>query len=51
MNRNEIKKATAIDNWYKLYTKKSGKRVHKHDKKQSVRKLRRIKKRECNLEK
>ena len=44
MTRNDMKKMTIEDKWYKMYTKKAGHRQHKSDKKINVRKFRRANK-------
>jgi hypothetical protein len=44
MSRNDMKKLTFEDKWYKRYTKKAGHRQHKSDKHFNHRKFRRLNK-------
>lgn len=44
MSRNDMKKLTFEDKWYKRYTKKAGHRQHKSDKHFNRRKFRRLNK-------
>ena len=44
MTRNDMKKLTFEDKWYKLYTKNAGRRQHKSDKKENHRKFRKLNK-------
>ena len=42
MTRNDMKKQTFEDKWYKRYTKNAGRRQHQSDKKENQKKFRRL---------
>jgi hypothetical protein len=50
MTRNDMKKLTFEDKWYRLYTKGAGHRQHKSDKHCNHRKFRRLNKKVINKE-
>ena len=50
MNRNDMKKLTFEDKWYRLYTKGAGHRQHKSDKHWNHRKFRNLNKKVIDKE-
>ena len=51
MTRNDMKKQTSEDKWYRLYTKNAGRRQHKSDKHFNHRKFRKLNKKNIDNEK